>query len=346
MKSNKGFTLIELLAVLVIMAIILGIGIPSVIKLIESRSRDEYNVQKKLVNQALNLYQDRYKAKLDQYIDRDCFSISYQDLIDEGLLDEKDVKCSGTIILTRKVSSDPNAKRVNRFKQDYYLDCKDESRNYAISNDANSVPANTCLNLSIGQSEIVSPSIPVPSIKSNATANTWQTTDITVTFSSTPDSSYNYQYFISDNPIIPSNEADINNVVNNQVVINENGTHYIWFRAVDKTDTNKVSNWSNMVEVNIDKVTPATPKIVASDDIASDVAHPDSFVLVFGGGNNPSGNTYYYGWSSASITSVADPSYIEIDIDAIASTQTLYVKSCSKANLSNCSAVAQYVVKK
>ena len=124
------------------------------------------------------------------------------------------------------------------------------------------------------------------------------------------------------------------------------GTTYVWFRAVDKTDTNKVSNWSNMVEVNIDKATPATPKIVASDGIATNVAHTENFVLVFGGGNNPSGNTYYYGWSSAAITNIADPSYIEINIEEIAATQTLYVKSCSKANLSNCSAVAQYVVKK
>ena len=181
MKNNKGFTLIELLAVLVIMTIILGIGIPSVVKLIESRSKDEYNVQKKLVKQAINLYQDRYKAKFDEYLDKDCFTIDYNDLIEEGLLEEKDVKCSGTIMLTRKVSSDPTAKRVNRFSQDYYLDCIDESRDYAVVNDASSVPSNTCLNLSINQSAIISPSIPVPSITSNATSNLWQTTDITVT---------------------------------------------------------------------------------------------------------------------------------------------------------------------
>jgi len=57
MKKNRGFTLIELLAIIVILAIILGIAIPTIINMINSSKLKSYENQKGLVENAARLYE-------------------------------------------------------------------------------------------------------------------------------------------------------------------------------------------------------------------------------------------------------------------------------------------------
>ena len=344
MKNNRGFTLIELLAVLIIMVIVLGIGIPSVIKIIEDRSSDEYNIQLKLVKNGLVLYQDRYKNKFEQYKDKSCLILDYQtNLIDEGLVEEKDVTCSGKIILNRKKEG------VNSFNYVYYLNCVDQARNYTLSNNASSFPTNSgCTDIINSEPATISNIIEPPTIKSNATGNTWQTSQVDVELDGTADSNYTYQYYISDNPVIPSNTVTVQQVPStNKVELKNSGSYYVWFRKKsNEPGTNLVSNWSNMVEVNIDKETPSLPTISASDGIANNQVHTENFVLVVSGGNNLSGNTYKYGFTSNPTEDLTDGFY-EYDLSTqTTATKTFYVKACSKAAPNKCGQVASYIIKK
>ena len=117
--KNKGFTLIEMLIVIILIGVILTLAIPSVLKIMENRSSDEYRYQVKLVEQAVNLYQTRYKGEFNNNPTATCFLLDYQLLLDEELLEEQDITCSGKIILTKN-------SRGNLVKS-YYLKCLNSS---------------------------------------------------------------------------------------------------------------------------------------------------------------------------------------------------------------------------
>ncbi len=331
MKGNKGFTLIELLAVIIIMTVILGIGIPSVVRIIQNKGNDQYNVQEKMVEKAIDLYVDRYKAR---YKNKDvgCYIIDYSELKNEGLITEQDLTCTGNIKIER-------IDETNSFKKEIHLNCVDKSNRSIKTNEPFS--SSECL-----VNNEASDDMDVPVIDGGN--NSWTTNNVTISITDANTSEYNYQYYSSTDPVLPSiNPTPAPQPVNGtSVTIGTQGTTYVWFRAVSKTDSNKVSDWSNRQEIHIDKNKPQVPKILADDGVASNGTHKTDFVLEFDGGNSPSGNVYYAGTTNTSNLTEVPYGYINISLENTANGTTYYVKACSKINLSNCSDAAMYIIKK
>ena len=327
MRNKKGFTLIEMLIVITLMAILMTIAIPSVLRIMESRSNDEYRYQVKLVEQAVNLYQTRYKGEFNNNSQASCFILDYQTLLDEELLEEQDISCSGKIVLTR------NSK--NNLNKSYYLKCVD-SNNVEFSSYKQSDIPSGCIVLGTEYDDDAS-AITAPTIKGGN--GNWVPTniDITVEDSGISSSDVNYyEYYISSISTTPSKNVEVTGRTSNKVTISDEGTTYIWYRVIDKSGN--VSNWSNRQVANIDKTTPTAPTITASDGIASGTLHQAEFVLTFGGGTNVSGNTYYYG-TSTNPTTLATA----INVTASDNNKRIYVKSCNGANI--CSETSSYVIK-
>ena len=74
--------------------------------------------------------------------------------------------------------------------------------------------------------------------------------------------------------------------------------------------------------------------------------HTENFVLLVSGGNNLSGNTYKYGFTSNPTQDLLEGLY-EYDLSTQASaSQTFYVKACSKVDPPKCGPAASYTIKK
>ena len=328
MINKKGFTLIEMLIVIVLMGIIMTLALPSVMKLMENRSSDEYRTQLKLVEQASNLYQIRYRGEFNNNPSASCFIIKYQTLLDEKLIEEQDIKCNGIIYYKKD--------RKGNFSRSYFLNCRDKNNvEFSHYNEVD-VPTG-CINLDIDNEKEDTPSIEAPTIRGGN--NNWVSTniDITVDNSGIPLSQVkHYEYYKSTTSTTPSKYTTPTGTTSNSVTISENGTTYIWYRVVDKSGN--ISNWSNRQTANIDKTTPTAPVITASDNITSGNLHKKNFVLTFGGSNNVSGNSYYYGTTSNPTTMATALAITPSD-----NGKRIYVKSCSGANV--CSTTKDYVIK-
>jgi hypothetical protein len=145
-----------------------------------------------------------------------------------------------------------------------------------------------------------------------------------------------YEYYTSTSPATPTAYVEVTGITDNRVVISEEGTTYVWYRVVDKEGN--ISKWSNREIVNIDWTEPVAPTITSLDGISSGGKHTSEFVLMFGGGNNISGNSYYYGTSSNALTQTAS----SIKVTAEMNGQTIYVQSCSGSAI--CGPTTSYVV--
>ncbi len=187
MKGNKGFTLIELLAVIIIMTVILGIGIPSVVRIIQNKGNDQYNVQEKMVEKAIDLYVDRYKAR---YKNKDvgCYIIDYSELKNEGLITEQDLTCTGNIKIER-------IDETNSFKKEIHLNCVDKANRSIKTNEPFS--SSECL-----VNNEASDDMDVPVIDGGN--NSWTTNNVTISITDANTSEYNYQYYSSTDPVLPS----------------------------------------------------------------------------------------------------------------------------------------------
>ena len=226
MRNKKGFTLIEMLIVITLMAILMTIAIPSVLRIMESRSNDEYRYQVKLVEQAVNLYQTRYKGEFNNNSQASCFILDYQTLLDEELLEEQDISCSGKIVLTR------NSK--NNLNKSYYLKCVD-SNNVEFSSYKQSDIPSGCIVLGTEYDDDAS-AITAPTIKGGN--GNWVPTniDITVEDSGISSSDVNYyEYYISSISTTPSKNVEVTGRTSNKVTISDEGTTYIWYRVIDKS---------------------------------------------------------------------------------------------------------------
>jgi len=136
MKNKNGFTLIELIVVVLLMAILIAIVVPNVTKLIGKQSDTEYNAQLKMVKSGLDLYTIRHQGTFKS-IDKNCIIMDYSILINEGLIKENNITCSGKVVLTPKKSS---------YSYEYFLNCSDNKGNVKSSYNNNDLPTG-CYNI-------------------------------------------------------------------------------------------------------------------------------------------------------------------------------------------------------
>ena len=64
----------------------------------------------------------------------------------------------------------------------------------------------------------------------------------------------NYEYYISDNDTLPTNNTTPTSITDGNVEVDSEGIHYIWYRTV--SNSNVKSDWSNMITIKIDKTNP------------------------------------------------------------------------------------------
>ena len=126
-NNEKAFTLIELLAVVVLMGLIITMALPALRNLTYNAEEKEYKYHQKLVHEAAKLYTKNFRGELDSE-DSSCFNIPYQSLLQEDLIEEENIRCSGNIILEKR--------SMNGYNYNYYLTCKDLSGKILHQSDA------------------------------------------------------------------------------------------------------------------------------------------------------------------------------------------------------------------
>ena len=117
-NNEKAFTLIELLAVVVLMGLIITMAIPALRNLTYNAEEREYKYHQQLVHEAAKLYTKNFRGELESE-DSSCFNIPYQALLQEDLIEEENIHCSGNIILEKR--------KMDGYDYNYYLTCKDVS---------------------------------------------------------------------------------------------------------------------------------------------------------------------------------------------------------------------------
>ena len=135
--NKKAFTIIELLVVIVLLALIAIIMVPRVSKLVENQGKEAYDVHKKLIKTALDLYTSRHQGDFNNYNEGNCLILNYSELITDGVLKEDKVTCNGQITLTKKNN--------NSYDYGYYLKCVDKDNQVLEDTTGNVIP-NTCTN--------------------------------------------------------------------------------------------------------------------------------------------------------------------------------------------------------
>ncbi len=108
------------------MGLVMVIAIPSVRNLTYNNSQKKYRIHEKIVHEAAKVYAKNYRGEFNNET-AECFNIPYQALIDEELIEEEGITCSGSVIL-RKRSSDG-------YNYEYYLNCYDEAGTLMHSSD-------------------------------------------------------------------------------------------------------------------------------------------------------------------------------------------------------------------
>lgn len=99
-KDKKGLTLVELLAVIVLISLLLGLGIPGINRIRQNMSKKSLNTKVKLIEQAAVLWGQDNKTLLqkddcsdvDNVVDNEnkkCYQIKIEELITEDYLESE-----------------------------------------------------------------------------------------------------------------------------------------------------------------------------------------------------------------------------------------------------------------
>ena len=86
--KNKGFTLVEVMAVLVIMAVLITLTMPSVFNILDKRKNSEHDEIIEEIKSAAELYATQNKEVLEYIEKNGKITISYEKLAQEGLVEE------------------------------------------------------------------------------------------------------------------------------------------------------------------------------------------------------------------------------------------------------------------
>ena len=104
--------------VTVVMGMILVFGISFLRNSIPSSSQEKYQMHEQAVHKAVKKYTKNYQEAFRNGT-ASCFDVPYQALIDEKLLEEDGISCSGSVILRKKNS--------DGYRYEYDLNCYDET---------------------------------------------------------------------------------------------------------------------------------------------------------------------------------------------------------------------------
>lgn len=129
MKNRKGFTLIELLVCITILGIIMGMSIPVIRNITVKNSATKYSSYLDTVVHAAKLYVDSYGDDLFGYNDFGCSYVSFEDLLEKGLI--KDYNSDGITCNTTSTYVE-----VTKYEDSYsykgYLGCASKSDVYNL----------------------------------------------------------------------------------------------------------------------------------------------------------------------------------------------------------------------
>ena len=95
--NKKGFTLVELLSVIVLIGLLLGIGVPGVMRISKKMKERSFNTKKEQIEQAATLWGQDNRTRLskstckvlESSVEKEypCYKISIKELIEEDYLD-------------------------------------------------------------------------------------------------------------------------------------------------------------------------------------------------------------------------------------------------------------------
>lgn len=126
--NKKGFTLTELLAIIVLIALIIGIAAPSITEQVKTEEEERQNILNKKIENASKLYAAKYYAdklvELPSCTGSDCdISFDFSDLEKDGLIDFDD-ECNQDNE-TIKVTYDNNKIKYNIPRGECYITKED-----------------------------------------------------------------------------------------------------------------------------------------------------------------------------------------------------------------------------
>ena len=102
---------------IILIGVLMAIALPAVRNLTYGNGEKKYQTLEKIAYEASKLYVQNYRGEITN-ASSDCFNVPYETLLNEGLIEEEDINCTGNIII------DNTSGKGNEYTA--YLTCKDK----------------------------------------------------------------------------------------------------------------------------------------------------------------------------------------------------------------------------